>query len=156
MLSIRRATMDDLESVIDLRLAFLREMQPDADDLGSAVLDSTRAYVTEKLASGEFLVWLAEEGGRIVGTGGLVFFHRPPTLRNASSLHAYVLNMYTLPECRGRGIATALLQHILEHVKTTPAARVSLHASEMGRRVYERFGFTSTSTEMVLSLAASP
>ena len=133
-------------------MAFLREMQPDALDSEREVLELTRKYVADKLPSGELLVWFAEEDGRIVGTGGLLFFDRPPTLRYKPELHAYVLNMYTLPEWRGKGVATALLRHIIEYVKTTPARRVSLHASEMGRSVYERLGFVASSGAMTLSL----
>lgn len=153
MPTIRRAGVEDMETVIDLRMAFLQEMQPGA--CGSEVqqmLDLTRQYVVDKLSKGEFLVWFAEEEGQIIGTSGLVFFHRPPLFQHLSELRAYVLNMYTLPEWRGKGVATMLLQHMIEYVKTTPARHVSLHATELGRPVYERLGFVASSAEMRLSL----
>lgn len=152
MPTIRRADMKDLEEVINLRLAFLREVKPDAGELEPAVLDSTRQYIAEKLPAGDFLVWLVEEQQQIIGTSGLVFFHRPPTFSCMSELHAYVLNMYTIPERRGQGVATMLLQHIIDYVKTTPASRITLHASEMGRPIYERLGFVASSSEMILRL----
>ncbi len=126
MLTIRLATTEDLDQVVALRMDFLREMQPDALASEPEVERLTRRYVEHKLPSGEFMVWFAEEDGRIVGTGGLVLQHGPPTFRNASDLHAYILNMYTIPECRGRGIATMLLRHIIDYVRTTRAKLFSL------------------------------
>jgi len=150
--TIRRATVDDLDTAVDLRMAFLREMKPDVVEW-EPILEATRRYVAAKLPAGEFMVWFAEEQGQVVGTGGLVFFHRPPTsVSSLAGLHAYALNMYTLPAWRGRGIATTLLHHMIEYVKTTPARRISLHASEVGRPIYERLGFRACDTEMVLTL----
>lgn len=151
MPTIRRADATDLEDVLRLRMDFFREVRPDVGEI-QPVMESNRRYLAEKLPSGEFRVWFAEEQGLIVGTGGLVFFHRPPTPNCLSDLHAYVLNMYTLPEWRGRGVATMLLRHIIEHVRTTHAGRISLHATEMGRPIYERLGFAPCDSEMVLSL----
>lgn len=151
-LTIRLAGVDDLEQVVALRMAFLREMQPEAAESEPDVLELTRKYIADKLPGGEFLVWFAEEDGQVVGTSGLVFFHRPPTFGYRSELHAYVLNMYTLPEWRGKGVAAALLRHIIEYVKATPARRITLHATEMGRSLYERFGFTTSSSFMTLNL----
>jgi GNAT superfamily N-acetyltransferase len=152
MPTIRRAGIEDLEQVVALRMALLREMQPEAPASDAEVEELTRQYVAEKLPAGEFLVWFAEEDGRVVGTSGLVFSHRPPTLTCASELHAYVLNMYTLPGWRGRGVATVLLQHMIEYVRTTPARRIALHATDVGRPIYERLKFIPSDRYMTLAL----
>jgi GNAT superfamily N-acetyltransferase len=152
MLTIRLAGAEDIEQVVALRVAFLQETSASSPDTDPELLSLTRKYVSEKLPTGEFLVWFAEYDGEIVGTGGLIFSHRPPTPSNTSALQAYVLNMYTVPNCRGRGIATMLLVHIIEYVKTTPAKRIILHASEMGQHIYEKLGFKSSSRYMTLTL----
>jgi len=150
MPTIRRATADDLETVIELRMAFLRESKPDVREW-EPILQATRQYVSDKLPAGEFLVWFAEEDGQVVGTAGLVFFHRPPT-SPSSGLHAYVMNMYTLPAWRRQGIATALLQHVIEYAKSHSAGRVYLHALDTGRALYQRLGFEPCTSEMSLRL----
>ncbi|MEN6356853.1 MAG: GNAT family N-acetyltransferase [Armatimonadota bacterium] len=152
MVTIRLAGAEDIEQVAALRMAFLKEMNPSSPESETTLLSLTRQYITEKLPTGEFLVWFAEEDGKIVGTGGLIFSHRPPTANNTSILQAYILNMYTVPQHRGRGIATMLLQHIIEYVKTTPAQRIALQASEMGQHIYEKFGFKSSNRYMTLAL----
>ncbi len=59
-----------------------------------------------------------------------------------------ILNMYTLPEWRGQGLATALLQEIIHFAKSTSIRRLWLHATESGRPIYEKAGFLPTSAEM--------
>ena len=150
--TIRRATIDDLEEIVRLRIAFLTEMESDACETAAAAAAAIREYTKEKLPTGEFLIWFAEHDGTIIGTSGLVYYRRPPTLHYHGDLHGYIMNMYTLPERRGQGVASALLQTAIDHVKTTSAKRIVLHATEMGRPIYTRFGFTATDTEMMLKL----
>lgn len=152
MLRVRRAGISDIEEIVKLRVAFLREVQPDVSVPDDEIYELTRQYITDKLPTDEYLVWLAEEDNHIVGISSLVFYHRPPTLLNNSSLYAHVLNVYTLPEYRRQGTATALLKEIIEYVKSTPAKRISLNASEEGRPVYEQLGFQASDDEMILKL----
>jgi GNAT superfamily N-acetyltransferase len=148
MPTIRRAGVDDIEKVIELRLAFLRDVR--GEDLPPDWVDTTRRYIEEKLPTEEFQVWFAEESGEIIGTSGMILYYKFATFE----LRAYVLNMYTLPAWRRKGIATMLLQHMIEHVKTTPARKLVLHATEMGRPVYEKLGFVAPNTEMMLDIEA--
>ncbi len=152
MLRVRRASVNNIDEIVKLRIAFLREVQPDVSVPDDEIYEQTRQYVLDKLPTDEYLVWLAEEDNHIVGISSLVFYHRPPTLLNSSSLYAHVLNVYSLPEHRRQGIATTLLKEIIEYVKSTPAKRLSLNASEEGRPVYERLGFQASDDEMILKL----
>ena len=152
MHKIRRATLEDAETLVRLRVTFLEEVGQFAEGVDSgAVAEAFRRYLQRKLPPGEFLAWVAEGEGEIVATSGLVFFERPPNGTSPTGLEAYVMNMYTLPRWRGRGLATALLDAALAHVKRTDARRVWLHATDVGRPVYERAGFVSSDAEMELT-----
>jgi GNAT superfamily N-acetyltransferase len=152
LLTIRQAGIEDMEEVIRLRMAFLKDVHPEVEE-PTGLLEATRRYVNEKLPAGEFLVWFAEDNEQIVGTGGLVFWHRPPSLHYRADSQAYVINMYTLPERRREGIATLLLQNMIDYVKSTPVRRIGLHTTEMGRSVYEKLGFVDSTDEMKLRFA---
>ena len=55
---------------------------------------------------------------------------------------SYIGWMATLPEYRGRGYAEALLRHMDVFMRRRYGAKETvLHATEMGRPVYERMGF---------------
>ncbi len=66
-------------------------------------------------------------------------------------LEAYIMNMYTLPEWRGQGVATALVQSILHYVQQTSARRIWLHTTEAGRHVYEQCGFVFSEGDMEIT-----
>jgi GNAT superfamily N-acetyltransferase len=151
MHKIRLATLEDVETLVRLRTTFLEEVGNFAVGVDiRAVSEAFRNYLLRKLPAGEFLAWVAEEEGEINATSGLVFFERPPNGASPSGLEAYVMNMYTRPAWRGRGLATALLDAAILHVKRTDARRVWLHATDAGRPVYERAGFVASDTEMEL------
>jgi GNAT superfamily N-acetyltransferase len=58
------------------------------------------------------------------------------------------MNMYTVPEWRGKGVATALLQEILQFVKTRNIPRVWLHTTLDGKHLSAENGFTATQDDM--------
>ncbi len=60
------------------------------------------------------------------------------------------MNMYTLPAWRGRGVATALMQEIINYVQNTSARRIRLQTTKDGQPVYERCGFVFTHEDMEL------
>ncbi len=149
--TVRRATLDHVEALARLRLALLCEMGNVRDESQEApLLDAIRDYLQRKMSTDEFLAWVAEVDGQVVAISGLVFFERPPDAGNPTGVDAYLMNMYTLPAWRGRGLANALLDEIIGFVRSTPARRIWLHATDAGRSVYTKAGFRQSTREMEL------
>ena len=48
----------------------------------------------------------------------------------------------TLPEARGRGLATALMRHALLEARERGCTTTSLQATMRGRPMYQRLGYT--------------
>jgi ribosomal protein S18 acetylase RimI-like enzyme len=57
---------------------------------------------------------------------------------------AIILNVYVERDWRRRGVAEALMRAVLEALAARGISRVVLHASDDGRRLYERLGFVPT------------
>ncbi len=151
-LTIRRATQADVEALARLRLALLRELGNVRDESEEApLLDAMRDYFQRTMATDKFLAWVAEVDGQVVAISGLVLFERPPDAGNPAGVDAYLMNMYTLPAWRRQGLARALLDEIIGFVRTTPARRISLHATDAGRSVYESAGFLPATSVMELA-----
>ena len=149
--AIRRASLHDVDALAELRLALLREIGNAQDETRAApLLDAIRRYLLAKLTTGEFVAWVAEAEGRLVATSGLVFFERPPDADNPAGVDAYLMNMYTLPRWRGRGLATRLMDEAIRFAKESAARRIWLHATEEGRPVYHKAGFRPTTKDMEL------
>jgi GNAT superfamily N-acetyltransferase len=148
---IRRATSADVEALAALRVAFLAEEESLHDEAECATfLQLTRQYFAQAIPSGEFVSWVAEAEGEIVAISGLIFFQRPPSLQNPSGKEAFILNMYTVPQCRSRGLATQLLHALLHYVQTqTDAHRIWLYATPPGKPIYEKAGFKTKQRKML-------
>jgi GNAT superfamily N-acetyltransferase len=81
---------------------------------------------------GRFVV--AVRDGRIAGTGGAVCY---------GTALAWVCMILVDPEQRGRGIATRIMQGVLD--RATDVETVGLDATPFGQGVYTRLGFVETS-----------
>jgi GNAT superfamily N-acetyltransferase len=147
--TIRRATLDDVEDMVRLRhdmQAEMGEVQHGVD--ADAIVDANREYFTKQLNGFHFTGFLAEHEGQIVGTGAFVVYDTPPSRANPSGTDAYVLNMYTVPEHRGHGIARDILAALIDRAYEEGARRIWLRTSEQARRMYEHLGFESRSNYM--------
>jgi GNAT superfamily N-acetyltransferase len=95
---------------------------------------------------------VAEAEGRIIATSGLVLFWRPPNVSNPTGRDGLVINVYTLPEWRGQGIARRLLETLIAHTRTTSVRRLWLYATEEGHPLYAKLGFQPIDDGMELRL----
>jgi GNAT superfamily N-acetyltransferase len=155
--SLRRATVEDIDLLLELRQAMWREGALDMETPdASLALEEARKYLLEKVPSGEYICYLAEAEGRVVGVGGMFLYRHLPRPRSPRGVEGYILNMLTLSEWRRRGIASAILRELLECAREAGATLVGLRASEDGRPVYEKFGFKENPHYMQVELDGSP
>lgn len=73
-----------------------------------------------------------------------------PTYHNPNGNKAYIMNMYTDPEYRRLGIAYKTLDMLIRDTKSKGITAISLEATEMGRPLYEKYGFVKMNDEMEL------
>lgn len=73
-----------------------------------------------------------------------------PTYHNPSGRKAYIMNMYTRPEYRRRGIAYHTLDLLVKEIRRRGILSISLEATDMGRPLYEKYGFLPMEHEMEL------
>ena len=151
-ITVRTAAVDDAPVIVHHRHAMFADMGV-GDESEREAMDATFApYVRRGLADGSYLGWLAQAtDGRVVAGGGLVaheWFTRPGDL---TGRRAYILNVYTEPDYRGRGLARRIMHEIVNWCRAQGFRSVSLHASQFGRPLYKALGFEPTN-EMRLRL----
>lgn len=73
-----------------------------------------------------------------------------PTFHNPSGYKAYIMNMYTSPAYRRRGIAYKILDLLVNEARNKNISCISLEATDMGRPLYEKYGFKKMNSEMEL------
>jgi GNAT superfamily N-acetyltransferase len=69
---------------------------------------------------------------------------RPRADGVAQGVEGLIVNVYTEPDWRRRGIAALLMRHVLDYTREHRIGRVLLHASDDGRPLYESLGFVPT------------
>ena len=60
------------------------------------------------------------------------------------------MNMYTKPEYRRKGIAIKMLDILVKESNNKGITAISLEATDMGRPLYEKYGFVKMNNEMEL------
>ena len=147
----RKATADDIDLLTETRIEVLRAANglPDDADMEEAEKQS-RAYYTEALRDGTHTAYLVFADGLFAGAGGISYYRVMPTYHNPSGKKAYIMNMYTRPEYRRKGIASRTLDLLVEDAREKGIDVITLEATAAGRPLYERYGFTAMGSEMEL------
>ena len=147
----RKASIEDLEFLTEIRIRVLRAangLEEDADL--SEVKRQTHAYYRQALQDGSHTSYLVFDGERLAGAGGVSYYTVMPTCHNPSGKKAYIMNMYTEPKYRRKGIAFRTLELLVADAKEKGITAISLEAAKMGRPLYEKFGFIKMNDEMEL------
>lgn len=155
MYSLRKANLNDIDKLIEFRVEFLEEIQDPLPDMEFEIfLKSLKEFFLDKMKSNDYIAWLAESDNEIIATSGLSFLQKPPHFINITGKFAYIMNMYTKPEWRRKGIGSALLEELIEEIKKKGIQSVVLHTTPYGRPLYEKYGFRENDgdKEMILKL----
>lgn len=153
MFNFIKVTIEHIDTIISLRLALLKELDELSSPQEEQLMETaTREYLQTALLNHEFISYMAETNGEPVSISGMVLFKRPPYLENLQGIEAYILNMYTVPKFRGKGLAKRLLEECIDESKKSGVKRIWLHASEDGEPLYKKMGFTNKDSEMELFL----
>ncbi|HEX7492432.1 MAG TPA: GNAT family N-acetyltransferase [Candidatus Limnocylindrales bacterium] len=125
--------IDDLRGpeIVALLEEHLEEMHATSPE------ESCHALDLDELRRPEITFWTAWDGEVLMGCGALKEF---------DSTHAEIKSMRTVAAQRGRGVATAMMERILEEAATRGYERLSLETGSgdffgPARALYEKFGF---------------
>ena len=156
-ITIRRAVLEDADLLVRQRRGMFVDMGRGDPEMLDCMESAFRDYLEMALPSGELEAWIAEAQGIAAGGIGLVEYRLPPGCVNPTGRFAYAVSLYVERDMRRRGIATALVRTLVDRAHERGIGVVALHASEQGRRLYERLGFEA-SPEMRLrgDLMAGP
>ncbi len=147
----KRATMEDIDELVRTRIIVLRAANKLSDDEDMSVVEEeSYAYYRRALETGEHIAYLVYDNGKFIGAGGVSFYQIMPTYHNPTGKKAYIMNMYTASEYRRQGIAFHTLDLLVKNARKQGISQITLEATEMGRPLYEKYGFVKMENEMEL------
>jgi GNAT superfamily N-acetyltransferase len=150
-ITIRPATPADIPEILRQRRAMYEDMNYNDASALDAMAKLSADFLAKALTDGSFHAWLALENEGPIAGGAVIITPWPAHPYDLECRRATILNVYTDREYRRRGIARQLLQTMIAWCKREGLARVTLHASDQGRNLYESLGF-EPSNEMRLKL----
>ncbi|MCM1498154.1 MAG: GNAT family N-acetyltransferase [Clostridium sp.] len=149
----KRATLEDIDELVRTRITVLRAANKLSAEVDmSEVEQESFAYYRQALETGGHIAYLVYDHGQFIGAGGVSFYQVMPTFHNRTGKKAYIMNMYTAPEYRRQGIAFHTLDLLVREAKKQGVSQIALEATDMGRPLYEKYGFVKMENEMELGL----
>jgi ribosomal protein S18 acetylase RimI-like enzyme len=141
----------DLEDLMTWREEVLREVFsiPESEPMDE-LLAANRAYYRAALADGSHIACFARIGSEIVGCGGACLQREMPSPDNPDGICAYLVNIYTRPQFRGLGVGRETVCWLIDRAKSAGAGKIYLEASENGRALYSKIGFSDMDGYMKL------
>lgn len=139
----READKNDIEALCALRLDYLR------DDLGeisegdeAAVKAQLSVYFSARLGR-EFHAFIAEEDGESCSCVFLLITEKPANPHFITGKTGSLLNVYTKPGFRRKGLAGRLVDMAVDCAKANGLSKIELSATRDGAPLYFKKGFVS-------------
>ena len=151
---LRKATLDDMALLTRLRIDYLTEDRGGlSEDEETAVRSQLRTYFTRHIPNNTFIAILAEDEGEALSVAYLAIAEKPANPSFITGLTGTLLNVLTYPPYRRRGIATKVIEKVIEEARRAGVSSIDLSATPDGKYVYEKLGFKESNyTEMALRL----
>jgi ribosomal protein S18 acetylase RimI-like enzyme len=141
-INYRKLCDDEINLIIDNRIAFLYELQgKPAPEQEAYLRESLYRYFTKALRDNTFIGIIAQKGDQVIGSGGMVIQEIPGHFKIPNGKIGYILNIFTLAEYRAQGIASAIVDMLVEESRRLKLDKVCLHASAAGIEIYRKKGF---------------
>jgi GNAT superfamily N-acetyltransferase len=148
---IRRAIAQDADIISWHRARMFQDM----GDVSEHAFEILRAKALTRLEqwidNRNYIGWLAtpvDEPERIVAGAGVQLQPILPRPLDVSTIgegrQGTIVNVFTEPQWRQRGIAGLPIKEIVIWSKNEQIDRLTLHASEEGRSIYEKLGFVAS------------
>lgn len=152
-MNIRQAERRDMDRLVNLRLDFFREcFEPQSAEEMAHLSESLGAYF-EKHLGDDFLAVLAETpAGEMAAAAFLTVVERPPSPVVPNGRIGDVGNVLVYPAYRGQGLATRIMNRLIEEARSRGLSRIDLAATPAGREVYLKLGFVEHAGHTQLQL----
>lgn len=148
-MTFRQATPDDIGELFNCRI---KQLIDEGQSTDIDITASNYKYFREYMESGQLEEWVCEDEGKIIATGAIIWYRFPPSFTNGEGLKAYITNIYTDPDYRGRGIAPKMLEILEKRAREEGVCRIWLEASKWGKPVYKKYGFEENDTILTIEI----
>lgn len=151
-MEIIKATKNDIETLMKIRMEMLKEVNSLSDDyvFDKSFIENCRKNFE---CTGETQTdILCIENGEPVACASLCYLSMMPTFSHPTGKRAHLMNVYVKKDFRRKGLAKKMLELLIEEAKSRKVTEISLDATEKGRPLYESMGFCCNDSAMAMKL----
>ena len=153
-LELKMGKQQDIEDLVEMRLAFSLTMHPteDQEEVNSLRFELGK-YFLEKMKKNQYIGILGYFEEKLVCSAGLIVFEMPPTIGNHNRINGLVVNVYTKPEYRKMGFGEETIKFLIEIARDKGIEKLCLNTTREGESIYRKLGFTEDKyKELVLEI----
>ncbi|MDR1198934.1 MAG: GNAT family N-acetyltransferase [Prevotellaceae bacterium] len=137
----RKLNANDRDLFVKLRMYYLStEFDINSIDVNEIERNLIR-YFDEHILKNDFIGMVCEIDNEVVATAFLIINERPSSPTFVNGKLGVLMNVFTYPDYRKQGIATKLIDKILEEADKENVSVIDLNATKEGENLYKRFGF---------------
>lgn len=143
-----KAEINDIDSLIELRIDYLNEVHGELSESQKYQLSVCKLpdYYLRHL-NRDFFVYVCREEDNIVGGCFLYVTEKPASPDFMNGKTGTVLNVYTKPEYRKKGIAGKLIRLLISDAEKMGLDFVELKATDAGYNLYKSIGFEDATSK---------
>jgi len=151
-IELKKVGVEHLKTLVDLRIEFIKDIHPEIDlKLLEKIKKSTLTYFNDLLNNNCYIGFIGiNENSEIICTAGLLIYYLPPLNNENHRKIGHVLNFYTKPAYRKKGVGLKLMNFIKDTAKDEKINRLVLNSTQMGFSVYKRAGFIEPEDKAML------
>ncbi len=136
-------------SLVDMRILFLWEDGKEASEKQLYKIAENLPSYFEKHIDKDCFAFGAYDNEKLVSVALLLIIEKPSNLRFVTGRIGEVLNVYTIPEYRRQGIATKVMQMLVDFAKESALDFVELKATKNGYPLYKKLDFVENPTAYI-------
>ncbi|MEP7196097.1 MAG: GNAT family N-acetyltransferase [Saprospiraceae bacterium] len=141
-ITYHKTTTDNIQTLVENRILFALEL---GDEQPQEKIEALRKqltdYFSKATADKTCISFIAKCDGTVAGIGSVHIREMPGNFKNPSGKWGYIMNMYTVPSFRRKGICKNILNLLVEEGKKYGITAFELHATKEGENVYTKEGF---------------
>jgi len=140
--SIRKMNENDKELFVGMRMAYIWDSFDDVVDHQAEKIESNlRIYFDEHINKDDLVAMVLEIDEKPVSVALLIISKKPANPGFIDGRVGTIMNVYTIPEYRKRGFASALLNELINEAKDRKLGLVNLLATDKAYNMYKKLGF---------------
>ncbi|MGF7145926.1 ribosomal protein S18 acetylase RimI-like enzyme [Anaerotaenia torta] len=149
-ITYRNATIDDIDFLVESRLDFIHRTP--ADESYEFIKSNLYSYFEQGFKENQCDIVLAEANSSVVGTGIIFYYNSVPSSFNPWGKNAYITSIFVNEKYRRQGIASIILDKLIKAAMLKEYHVFLLQETDVGRPLYEKYGFHEGKKGMILKL----